>query len=102
MGRSLVLAYMGCNGVASAHGFRSAFKDWATEQTDFSNEAIELGLAHSIGKVEAAYRRSDLLEKRRLLSKAWGDFCLGPTPSRASNSVALSTSIPGDRPVTSL
>ena len=98
-----LMRYMGYNGVATAHGFRSAFKDWATEQTDFSTEAIELALAHAVGsKVEAAYRRGDLLDKRRLLSKAWADFCLGPTPSRASNSVALPTSIPGDRPVTSL
>jgi integrase len=70
------LMQMGYNGVATAHGFRSSFKDWAHEQTDFSTEAIELALAHAVGnKVEAAYRRGDLLEKRRLLSKAWGDFC---------------------------
>jgi integrase len=75
-----LMRYMGYNGVATAHGFRSAFKDWATEQTDFPVEAIELALAHSIGKVEAAYRRGDLLEKRRLLSKAWADFCVGLTP----------------------
>jgi integrase len=79
---------MGYNGVATAHGFRSSFKDWAHEQTDFPTEAIELALAHAVGnKVEAAYRRGDLLEKRRLLSKAWGDFCLGLTPLSASNVV---------------
>jgi hypothetical protein len=77
---------MGYAGIATAHGFRSTFSDWATEQTDFSTEAIELALAHAVGnKVEAAYRRGDLLEKRRLLSKAWGDFCVGPTPPTASN-----------------
>jgi integrase len=77
---------MGYAGIATAHGFRSSFKDWASEQTDFSTEAIELALAHTVGnKVEAAYRRGDLLEKRRLLSKAWGDFCLGLTPPAASN-----------------
>ena len=49
---------MGYNGIATAHGFRSSFKDWATEQTNFSTEAIELALAHAVGnKVEAAYRR---------------------------------------------
>jgi hypothetical protein len=77
---------MGYAGIATAHGFRSSFKDWASEQTDFSTEAIELALAHTVGnKVEAAYRRGDLLEKRRLLSKAWGDFCLGLTPPVAPN-----------------
>jgi len=49
---------MGYNGIATAHGFRSSFKDRATEQTNFSTEAIELALAHAVGnKVEAAYRR---------------------------------------------
>jgi integrase len=83
-----LMRYMGYTGIASAHGFRSSFKDWATEQTDFSTEAIELALAHAVGnKVEAAYRRGDLLEKRRLLSKAWADFCLGLTSPAASNVV---------------
>jgi hypothetical protein len=51
-----------------------------------AQQAIELALAHAVGnKVEAAYRRGDLFEKRRLLSKAWGDFCLGLTPPTASN-----------------
>jgi integrase len=80
---------MGYNGLATAHGFRSTFKDWATEMTDFRTEAIELALAHAVGKVEAAYRRGDLIEQRRLLSKAWGDFCLGPMPPAASNSVPV-------------
>jgi hypothetical protein len=79
---------MGYNGIATAHGFRSTFKDWAHEQTEFSTEVIELALAHAVGdKVEAAYRRGDLLEKRRLLSKAWADFCFGATPPAASNVV---------------
>jgi len=91
---------MGYAGIATAHGFRSSFKDWATEQTDFSTEAIELALAHAVGnKVEAAYRRGDLLEKRRLLSKAWGDFCLGLTPVAASNLIPL-PSLPRDDPAT--
>jgi len=81
---------MGFNGIATAHGFRSSFKDWATERTNFSTEAIELALAHAVGnKVEAAYRRGDLLEKRRLLSKAWGDFCLGLTAPSEANVVAF-------------
>ena len=62
---------------ASAHGFRSTFRDWAAEQTTFPNHVIEQALAHSIGKVEAAYRRSDLFEKRRDLMNAWARFCNG-------------------------
>jgi integrase len=60
---------------ASVHGFRSTFRDWAAEQTTIPNHVIEQALAHSIGKVEAAYRRSDLFEKRRELMNAWGRFC---------------------------
>jgi integrase len=62
---------------ASAHGFRSTFRDWAAEQTTFPNHVIEQALAHSIGKVEAAYRRTDLLEQRRQLMNAWAKFCAG-------------------------
>jgi integrase len=72
-----VMTDMGYKGIATPHGFRSSFKDWATEETDFRTEAIELALAHAVGsKVEAAYRRGNLLEQRRLLSEAWGKFCL--------------------------
>jgi len=57
---------------ATAHGFRSAFRDWAAERTNFSREVCELALAHTIKrKTEAAYRRGDLLEKRRELMAAW-------------------------------
>ena len=86
---------MGYAGIATAHGFRSSFKDWATDQTDFSTEAIELALAHAVGnRVEAAYRRGDLLDKRRLLSKAWGDFCLGPAAPAASNLIPFPGPVP--------
>ena len=95
-----LMRYMGYNGIATAHGFRSTFKDWATEQTDFRTEAIELALAHAVGnKVEAAYRRGELLEKRRLLSKAWGDFCLGLTPLVAANLIPFPGLIPDDRAI---
>lgn len=60
----------------TAHGFRSTFRDWAAERTDFANEVVEMALAHTISnKVEAAYRRGDLFEKRRVLAQAWADFC---------------------------
>ncbi len=59
----------------TAHGFRSAFRDWAAERTNFPREVCELALAHSIGnKVEAAYRRGDLFEKRRELMATWAAF----------------------------
>ena len=58
------------------HGFRSTFRDWAAEQTSYPREVAEMALAHSIGdKVEAAYRRGDLLEKRTHLMADWADFC---------------------------
>lgn len=63
---------------ATAHGFRSSFRDWVSEETDFSGEVAEMALAHSIGsKVEAAYRRGKLLEKRRELMEAWASYVLG-------------------------
>lgn len=57
------------------HGFRSTFRDWAAETTDYSNETVELALAHTIqNKAEAAYRRQDQLEKRRQLMEEWEIF----------------------------
>ncbi len=59
----------------TAHGFRSAFRDWAAEHTNFPREVCEAALAHTIkDKAEAAYRRGDLLEKRRELMVAWAAF----------------------------
>jgi integrase len=70
----------------TAHGFRSTFRTWAAELTNFSNEVCEAALAHVIGdKVEAAYQRGDLFEKRRRLMEAWSDFCA--KPSRATGNV---------------
>lgn len=64
----------------TTHGFRSTFRDWAAETTEFANEVVEMALAHAIGsKVEAAYRRGNLLEKRRLLMKEWTFYCLNAT-----------------------
>ena len=60
----------------TVHGFRSSFRDWAAEQTNFSREVAEAALAHAIqSRVEAAYRRSDLFEKRRLLMEKWARHC---------------------------
>ena len=60
----------------TAHGFRSTFRDWAAERTSFPNHVAEMALAHAIGnKVEAAYRRGDLFERRRELMNAWAAYC---------------------------
>lgn len=62
---------------ATIHGTRSAFRDWAAEQTHYPREVVEQSLAHSIGAIEAAYRRSDLFEKRRQLMNDWAKFLCG-------------------------
>ncbi len=60
----------------TAHGFRSTFRDWAAERTNYPNEVAEMALAHAVGdKVEAAYRRGDLFDKRRKMMNAWAKFC---------------------------
>lgn len=62
----------------TAHGFRSSFRDWVSETTSFPGELAEAALAHAVGnKTEAAYRRGNLLEKRRKLMDAWGSYCDG-------------------------
>jgi integrase len=64
---------------ATVHGMRSAFRDWAGEQTNFPREICEAALAHTVGnKVEQAYRRGDALEKRRKLMAAWAEYCSKP------------------------
>ena len=61
----------------TVHGFRSTFRDWAAERTNFASEAIEMPIAHAASdKVEAAYRRGDLMEKRRQLMAHWEKFCV--------------------------
>ena len=63
----------------TVHGFRSAFRDWAAECTNFTNEVCEAALAHVIeNKAEAAYRRGDLFDKRRKLMEAWAVYCAAP------------------------
>jgi integrase len=63
----------------TVHGFRSTFRDWAAECTSYPSEVCEMALAHAINdKVEAAYRRGDLFEKRRLLILDWAKYCEVP------------------------
>lgn len=60
----------------TAHGFRSSFRDWASEETEVQGEVAEAALAHMVrDKTEAAYRRGNLLEKRRHLMAGWGCYC---------------------------
>ena len=60
---------------AVPHGFRSSFRDWAAEETDRPREVIEAALAHMVqNKVEAAYRRTDLFERRRILMDDWAHY----------------------------
>jgi integrase len=62
----------------TVHGLRSTFRDWVAEDTQVPRELAEMALAHTVGdKVEAAYRRSDLLERRRPLMENWGKWCFG-------------------------
>jgi integrase len=76
-----VLRRMGRDGL-TVHGFRSTFRDWASERTSYPREVCEMALAHAISdKVEAAYRRGDLFEKRRRLMLDWAKFCVLPKVS---------------------
>ena len=66
----------------TGHGFRSTFRDWAAERTNYQNHVVESALAHAVGdKVEAAYRRGDLFEKRRRLMDTWAGYC-AQTPAK--------------------
>src|SRR5262249_19287104 len=61
---------------ATMHGFRSSFRDWVGNETEFARELAEAALAHVVGDAaEQAYRRGDALEKRRALMQAWADYC---------------------------
>jgi integrase len=74
----------------TAHGFRSSFRDWAAEETDFPNFVVEKALAHAVdNKVEAAYRRGDLLKKRRDLMDAWAAYCSGANKAGKPKSTDL-------------
>jgi integrase len=69
----------------TVHGFRSTFRDWAAERTSFPSEVAEMALAHTVSdKVEAAYRRGDMFEKRRRMMEVWAQFCAMPAQPQAS------------------
>lgn len=61
------------------HGFRSSFRDWAGDETDFDRESIELCISHKVtSATEAAYRRKDALSKRRVIMQTWAEYCVLP------------------------
>jgi integrase len=63
----------------TVHGFRSTFRDWCAERTNFPREIAEAALGHVVGdETERAYRRGDALEKRRRLMDAWARYCMKP------------------------
>lgn len=72
----------------TVHGFRSSFRDWCAERTNYPSEVAEMALAHAVGdKVEAAYRRGDLFEKRRRLMDDWARFCATPATKTTTDKV---------------
>jgi integrase len=74
----------------TVHGFRSTFRDWAAEQTNYPRDVCEMALAHAIGdKVEAAYRRGDLMEKRTRLMADWAKYCAFVRSTNPINVIAL-------------
>jgi integrase len=73
----------------TTHGFRATFKTWASERTGFLNEIVEAALAHVVGsKVEQAYRRGDMFEKRRRLMQQWATFCTTAPAQATGTNVA--------------
>jgi hypothetical protein len=88
----MLLRRMGRQDITT-HGFRSTFRDWTAETTNATREVAEMALAHVIpSKVEAAYRRGDLLEKRRALMDDWGAYCIreGPVLAIMTNNASSS------------
>jgi integrase len=68
----------GLGHAVTVHGFRSAFKDWAADETDYANELSEMAMAHTVSdKVESAYRRGNMREKRRRMMDDWSAYCDG-------------------------
>jgi integrase len=89
MAMTEVLRRMGRDDI-TVHGFRSTFRDWAAERTNFPNEVVEMALAHAVGNmVEAAYRRGDLFDKRRRLMAEWATYCNTPAAGAGEKVVSM-------------
>jgi integrase len=81
-------------GHITAHGFRSTFKDWVSERTNYPNHVSEAALWHVVAdKVEAAYRRGDLFDKRRKLMADWARYCASTPASKGNNVVTLRSAV---------
>ena len=94
MSMLMLLRRMG-RGDLTVHGFRSTFRDWAAERTEFAAEVAEMALAHTVSdKVEAAYRRGTLFEKRRQIMESWATFCAAP--AKIGEIVSLRTNAVGE------
>jgi integrase len=85
----VVIRRLGRKGDATGHGFRSSFRDWAAEQTNFPREIAEASLAHTVGDAtERAYQRGDFIAKRRQMMEAWARYIASPAP-KAGEIVSL-------------
>src|SRR5262249_52560798 len=74
----------------TVHGYRSTFRDWAGERTNYGDETIEFALAHSIpDKAKAAYRRYRALDKRARLMQSWSDYCEGKAVAESGAVVSI-------------
>jgi integrase len=83
MAMNRLLVKMGRTDI-TVHGFRSSFRDWSAETTGYANHVLEMALAHAIGnKVEASYRRGELLAQRARLMNDWATYCTTPRPPAA-------------------
>jgi integrase len=92
MAMTMTLRRMG-HGDLTVHGFRSTFRDWAADRTGFPAEVAEMALAHTVpDKVEAAYRRGDLFQKRRQLMAAWSKFATA-TPTNGGKVVSFAAAM---------
>ena len=92
-----VLERMGLDEI-TVHGFRSSFRDWAAERTNYPREVAEMALAHAVGdKVEAAYRRGDLFEKRRRIMADWAKHCARTEKADGDSVVPLQSARGGSR-----
>jgi integrase len=90
MAMSAVLARMGVKDRATTHGFRSSFRTWASETTNYPHEVCEAALAHIVGDaVVRSYRRTDFFDRRRTLSNAWSTFCSSPATDTTGTVVPM-------------
>lgn len=99
MAMAMLLSRMGRDDL-TVHGFRSTFRQWCAEHTNVPRELAEAALAHTLkDKVEAAYQRGDLMEKRRRLMADWAAFCAGPAPQGEAVLLRMTTDSAVNTPI---